>query len=111
MVRWGVIKTDDLGRGGEQLVGKVPDLCGAVAEHDELADVLAAARKRLQPSLAVNFLPVRFRAHRFTAGVLPFESAAGRAVIQSAVRRSHSTAVPGDEHLGVLALGVLFAAG
>jgi len=35
----GVVEVDDLGRGGQQLVGEVPDSGGAVAEEDELADV------------------------------------------------------------------------
>ena len=39
----GVVEVDDLGGGGEQLIGEVPDPHGAVAEDDELADVLSAA--------------------------------------------------------------------
>ena len=39
----GVVEVDDLGGGGEQLVGEVPDPDRPVAEDDELADVLGAA--------------------------------------------------------------------
>ena len=39
----GVVEVDDLGGGGEQLVGEVPDPHCPVAEDDELADVLSAA--------------------------------------------------------------------
>ena len=39
----GVVEVDDLGGGGEQLLGEVPDPDRPVAEHDELADVLGAA--------------------------------------------------------------------
>ena len=39
----GVVEVDDLGGGGEQLIGDVPDPHRAVAEDDELADVLSAA--------------------------------------------------------------------
>ena len=39
----GVVEVDDLGGGGEQLIGEVPDPDRAVAEDDELADVLCAA--------------------------------------------------------------------
>ena len=39
----GVVEVDDLGRFGEALVGEVPDPAGAVADDDELPDVVAAA--------------------------------------------------------------------
>jgi hypothetical protein len=39
----GVIQIDVLGGGGEVLAGEVPDPGRAVAERDELADVLGAA--------------------------------------------------------------------
>ena len=39
----GVVEVDDLGGGGKQLIGEVPDPDRPVAEDDELADVLAAA--------------------------------------------------------------------
>ena len=41
----GVVEVNDLGGGGEQLIGDVPDPHRAIAEDDELADVLAPRRR------------------------------------------------------------------